>query len=253
MLYKTQIIILKKMPFKDRDILITAFSKELGKISIIAKGAQSSKSKFLSGVQPMAYSEVLLYKGKNFYNLNSLDIIKNFYSIREDIIKLSIAGFFLNITQNSLLEEKNTRLFDLLLNSLDNLELEIFDYNFLIIYYQLKLIDFTGFKPYIKNCSECESHNSDTWYFNIEDGNLVCKNCINQYSYNMKISSKIIKLINVIYNRDINDLISIKLHDKIYMQTQDILKKYILYHLEKNSFKSLDFFDKMKGEILNGK
>ena len=45
-IYKTDGIILKQIPFLEKDRIITIYSQEYGKLRLIAKGIRSPKSKF---------------------------------------------------------------------------------------------------------------------------------------------------------------------------------------------------------------
>ena len=61
---------------------------KLGKISCMAKGAKKNNSPLLSSSQFLVYSEFLLYKGTNFYHINSAEMIESFYTLRIDYDKL---------------------------------------------------------------------------------------------------------------------------------------------------------------------
>ena len=43
----TQGIVLKSVPYKENDLILTIFSRKLGKVSVIARGAKKSKSSLL--------------------------------------------------------------------------------------------------------------------------------------------------------------------------------------------------------------
>ena len=47
----TQGIVLRAVKYRDKDLILTIFTRKYGKVSAIAKGAQGQKSRFLSASQ----------------------------------------------------------------------------------------------------------------------------------------------------------------------------------------------------------
>ena len=71
----TQGIVLRAVKYRDKDLILTIFTRKYGKVSAIAKGAQGQKSRFLSASQ-------LNYKGSvgktlkvHGYIIEALDIV----------------------------------------------------------------------------------------------------------------------------------------------------------------------------------
>ena len=77
----TQGIVLRAVKYKENDLILTIFSRKLGKISAIAKGARRTKSALLSSCQVFAYSNFTLKKQGNMYRVSQTEIIKSFYEI----------------------------------------------------------------------------------------------------------------------------------------------------------------------------
>ena len=65
----TQGIVLKSVPYKENDLILTIFSRKLGKVSVIARGAKKSKSSLLSSSQIFAYSNFTLKREGNMLSL----------------------------------------------------------------------------------------------------------------------------------------------------------------------------------------
>ena len=90
-LYKVKGIVIKEVQYKENDKIITIMTDKLGKISCMAKGAKKNNSPILSSSQFLVYSEFMLYKGTNFYHINSAEMLESFYNLRVDYDKLERA------------------------------------------------------------------------------------------------------------------------------------------------------------------
>ncbi|HEX3032864.1 MAG TPA: DNA repair protein RecO, partial [Bacillota bacterium] len=63
-IYKVEAIVLRSRKLNDADNLITLFSREQGKIQVVAKGVRKPQSRKRSGVQPFTHGSFQLYQGK---------------------------------------------------------------------------------------------------------------------------------------------------------------------------------------------
>ena len=116
-------IVLKEMPLGEADKLLTVFSREQGRISVVAKGAKKPGSRFLAAASSFAYSDMELVKGRSMYVLRNANMIASFYGLREDYDALTAAAEAARITLKVIQEElPDPEALDLLLKVLDFLE-----------------------------------------------------------------------------------------------------------------------------------
>ena len=73
MIVKTDAIVLNSMRFGDTSKIVWVYTKEYGKVSIIAKGAVSLKNKYGGSLEPLSYISLIFYKK---YNINTLQTLK---------------------------------------------------------------------------------------------------------------------------------------------------------------------------------
>ena len=60
----TQGIVLKAVRYKENDVILTLFTRKLGKVSAIAKGAKRNKSSLLSSAQLFSYANYTLKRNE---------------------------------------------------------------------------------------------------------------------------------------------------------------------------------------------
>ena len=164
----TQGIVLRAVKYKENDLILTIFTRKLGKISAIAKGARRTKSALLSSCQVFAYSTFTLKKQGNMYRVTQTEIIKSFYEISYDLDIFSYATYIIQLIDYNVEDEvTNNRLFILLAQTLYLLAKEEIDIVFIKDVFELKFLEYIGFKPIVNRCSNCGSKNLNNSVFNI--------------------------------------------------------------------------------------
>ena len=115
MILETEAIILQVRRYSDTSKIAVVFSKEFGKISILAKGAFTAKSKFSGCLELLSYVNISFYKksSSDLHLLKSVELVKPFYKITKNydaLIAGLVAAEMVNKTQNENFE--NIELFE---------------------------------------------------------------------------------------------------------------------------------------------
>ena len=191
-LIESNAIVIKTQDFKENDKLVWLFSKDLGKITFVAKGSKKSKSKNLSVTLPLCYGEYLLYKGKNLYTLSEAKIITSFQSLLENLEKLTYSSYLCELIDICVQEgEKNEFLFKELITCFYLMDTNAIDYELLVRSFELKLLKATGYGLNFDNCVLCGKNIGTTNYISLSHFGGVCETCkrehgifINKATYN---------------------------------------------------------------------
>ena len=80
---KVRGLILREAPLGDKDKRLVMFTRETGKIPVLAKGALSPKSKWGASSQIFCYGDYVLSKGQTFYYIKEVQLIETFFEIRK--------------------------------------------------------------------------------------------------------------------------------------------------------------------------
>ena len=236
---KTQGIVLSELRYRDTSKILTIYTRELGKVSVMAQGAYRPKSRLLANTQPFSYNEFQFSKGKNFYYINQADIIDTFYDIRNKMERIVFGFFMLELIDKSIVEEEeNERIFILLLKGLNILSKLDKDYLKFIISYELKYISFLGYRPQISSCVNCNQTNSIR-SFSISQGGLLCSSCFHLDNNPRQITMEQVDLMNKLLYTSMDKLGEIKADNKILIPINRLIIDYILYNIDRKEFKSL--------------
>lgn len=101
----TPAIILKKDPFGEADILVTAFSEKYGKIRLLAQGARKEGAKLKGHLGLGTYAFLGFVAGKNMYRLTEADTVAVFPSIAQSFKKMKARGLIFDFTERHTMED----------------------------------------------------------------------------------------------------------------------------------------------------
>lgn len=237
----TQAIVIKSVPYKENDLILTVFSRKLGKIAVIARGAKKSKSSLLSSSQIFAYSNFTLKKEGNMYRVTQSEIIKSFYNLSYNFEAFSYATYILKLIDNFMIENQpNNRLFVLLAQSLYLFCEEEIDMEYVALCFELKFLDYIGFKPIVNTCVSCYNNDFKNPVFNIYEGGVLCEKCSENFEHNLRMNVTTAKLMDYILKNDILVCSKAKVSKILINELSKILKIYMNEYLGKINNKSLD-------------
>lgn len=245
----TQGIVLRAVKYKENDLILTIFTRKLGKISAIAKGARRTKSLLLSSCQVFAYSNFTLKKQGNMYKVTQSEIIKSFYEISYDLDVFSHATYIVQLINYNMEDEvTNNRMFILLAQTLYLYSKEEIDKVFIKDAFELKFLDYIGFRPIVNRCSNCGDKNLTGSVFNIYEGGAICQKCSQFFDYNIKIDLTTFRLMEYILNNDILTCSKAKVSKYIVRELDKILKRYLDEYVDNRAYKSLNLIESIQNK-----
>ena len=112
-------LILRDTDTKETDKILTVLTAEMGKISVIARGARRKNSRLAAACQLFAWSEMTLYRRGNWYYLDAAEPEELFSGLQKDLVRFSLAAYLAELTEFVAGEETEAgELLRLLLNGL---------------------------------------------------------------------------------------------------------------------------------------
>lgn len=249
---RTEGVVLSEIRFKDTSKILNIFTKKLGKISVMAKGAYKPKSQLIANTQSFSYNYYIFHKGRSFYYINQGDIIDSFYDIRNSMDRVLLGFYILELVEKAVPdEEPNEKLFLLLIKALEVLSKLERGFLKFIIAFELKYISFLGYRPYLESCVECgDSNLSNNIKFSHIHGGVICRNCFSSDLTSTNIDLNLRNKINKLLYAPLDKLKDISIRGDDLFKIQDILEKYILYSIDRKKFNCLKHFKLMNKETL---
>ncbi|MBI3193860.1 MAG: DNA repair protein RecO, partial [Ignavibacteriae bacterium] len=89
---KTEAIVLRTINFKESSKIVTFYTKELGRVGAIVKGARRANSKIGAALEPMSHVQIVLYikEGREVQTVGQCDLIHSYHHFAIDLEKLSV-------------------------------------------------------------------------------------------------------------------------------------------------------------------
>lgn len=250
---KTRGLALKQRNIGENDRIVTYLTADLGVIEVSAKGVKSVRSPLSGPTQLLAYSELCLFKGKqSYYILDSAETINAFYSLRLDVVKLALAGYFCELTGYLSPSAENAWDFlRLLLNSLHLLQEEKLSMPLLKSVFELRALSVGGFMPNLVGCADCGEYEKPRMAFLPLAGVLVCGDCFPSSAYDREdaivaaMPAPVLAAMRHIVFSEPDRVFSFKLAGNSLTQLSRITEQFTLLHTE-GKFKSLELFHQLE-------
>ncbi len=118
--------------------------------------------------------------------------------------------------------------------------------------YALKLASNLGYRPQLSACISCskkESLNTENLFFSPEQGGMICKNCVQEDSFYLKLSRKSWETMKSLLISQNSHLESLTLNKKQISEISDTILSLLGYHTHlPKTIKSLEFWEKLVGK-----
>lgn len=153
MIVRTEAVVLRKLDYGETSQIVTLFTREKGKIAVMAKGARRTKSTFGSSLQPTAYTQVVFYykPTRGLQTLSESALAAPLLAIPRDLERLTIGLRMVELTEALMQDEDpQPRVFNLLVEVLRRLNGSSERLSNLLPYYQLRLALLLGFAPTVR-------------------------------------------------------------------------------------------------------
>lgn len=224
----TDSYVLKKTVYKESDYIVTFYTRDFGKISVIARNAKISRKRFGGRLEQFLESRIKFKSGRGKINyLEDISIISILSGISADYDRFKWGSFILEYVENlSANEEVNIPLYLLLKNTLEVLN-ENFNVND-ILRFQYRALKCVGINPELKICYKCGNHITDFGYLSTRKGGLLCKECFR--GIKIRIPAEEVKFVLNFYGED----------RRVILKNISLLTRFTKYHTGKQ-FKSEKF------------
>ena len=249
-IHKTEVIVLRKMDFRETSIIVDFYSRDFGKLSGILKGIRTEPERFASNLEPFSYNEIIFYRKRNssLHLVSQADKRENFSGSRQSIIKTGICSFMMELV-GALMgqEDKNEEVFDLSLSCLREMETNNNPEKISTIF-KIKMLSLSGFKPHFDSCVSCGNRILGESKFSLSLGGLLCQNCCRKDLASRAIFRGTVASILHIEKNDFRSTLNLGLNPQIKKELEIILNAFLNFHLERE-LKSQKFLNKMAVEV----
>ena len=245
MTIKTDAIVIKEQATGEQDKLVTLLTREIGVIRAFANGARNPKNKNVATTGLLCYSDFSIEKTqKGAYIVKDATAKETFFSLRKDIVSLSLAQYFAELAfEFSPREERADEFLSLILNCVYLVAEGKKDNNLIKAAAELRFLSLAGYMPSLVVCDSCGKYESETMKFSISTGKIFCDACETN-EYVIPVSFAVIAAMRHICFSEPQKVFSFKLSKSSTEELCEVTEKY-LKALSGKKYKTLEFYKMM--------
>jgi DNA repair protein RecO (recombination protein O) len=245
-LYRLQAIIMRRRDMGEADRLLTVFTRDRGKINLLAKGVRRAASRKAGHIEPFTYTDLLVAKGASLDLVTQAETIVSHRHVREDLWLSSLAYYVVELadafTQD---EDANAMLFDLLLETLGRLDTGS-AVTLAVRYYELHMLDLAGYQPQLFRCVQCDQPlQQEINFLSFERGGCLCPKHGSNLPGTVALPLDVLKVMRYLQSRPWEQVAVLQLRPDVVGQMEGLLARYIVYHLER-TLRAPIFVDKLR-------
>lgn len=234
-LYKVDAVVLRSREMREADRILTLFSRQRGKIRVVAHGVNKPTSRKRGMVQPFCYSTFLINRGRELDSVNQCEGIEAFPGLREDLDKLFYASYIAELIDAVAMEgEVNEQLFALMLIVLHLMAGANTDIELLTRAFEIRLMNISGLSPHLESCVCCGAFvEPETVNFSAGSGGVVCSRCSALVQDVKKFPRSVLEVLRLLLSWDLTKLERIKVPPYTRQHLKRLMQEYLNYHVEK--------------------
>ena len=246
--YRVEAVVLRRVDFGEADRVLVLYTRERGKLAVVAKGVRRMSSRMAGHLELFTQSELMLAKGANLDVVTQADTRNPFRAVREDLTRTSTAYLIAELA-DALTEEalEQPELFDLLTATLRALGTTD-DPRLIAAHYQVRLLDVTGFRPVLMQCVVCHDELAPGRNaFSAFLGGALCPRCGPGEPSARPIDTDVLKVLRNLQRSGLPGSAHFRIPEMVMREVERTLRDLIERHTERR-LRSPDLLARLRAE-----
>ncbi len=242
----TRGLVLRVTESKEADYILTALTAELGRITVVARGARRRTSKVSAVTQLLAFSEMTLYERNGFWMLSEGATIELFDGLRCDVELLSLGAYFAQLAEEVSAEGVDAApILSLILNALYALDTLKKPPQTVKAAFELRLLSLSGYEPLLDDCAVCGAHEPTQPVFDVAQGVVCCRKCAPHGDGLLALDGASLAAMRHIVLAPGKKLLAFSIDEGAEKRLAAVCERFAAVQLER-SFKTLDFYKSIR-------
>jgi DNA repair protein RecO (recombination protein O) len=231
---RVEAIVLRHNDWGEADRLLGIFTREMGKLRVIAKGVRKPRSRKAGHLEPFTRVSLLLAKGRDLWIITQAETVNAHLNLRQDLLRLGYASYVVELLDRFTYEEgENTALYRLLSETLARLDSHA-EPGIAIHYYEIRLLDLLGFRPQLFTCAACrEEIQPVDQYFSAALGGVLCPRCGAATPGASPVSMSALKYLRHFQRSSYTEATRARPTPEVERELERLLQQYLTYLLER--------------------
>ena len=231
---RVEALILRHQRWGEADRILTIFSKESGKLRVIAKGVRKTTSRKAGHVELFMQTALQLAQGRDFWILTQAEAINSFLPLREELQRMGVASYVIELLDKFTYEDgPNPQLYKLAVETLERLTTDASVF-VVLRFFEMRLLDLLGYRPQLFQCIGCQADiKAEDQYFSALVGGVICPLCAHKYEDIRKISVSALKYLRHFQRSTFKEALAAAPESGVAQETERVMQWYLTYMLER--------------------
>lgn len=237
MILNTEAVVLHTRRFSETSLIVTCFTRDRGKLTVLARGAFRPKSKYASVLQPMGYLRLIFYwkEGRDLQTLSSAETIARFPRLGSTLERMTAGLTILELVNACLHDDgAHQQLFDCLVAALQGLDRPDVQPPAVTLWFMARLANELGYALRTDECGVCDEQVSvreESVPYSISMGAPLCAEHTEAASYR-PLPTPSWTLLRQVLNAQPEHLNTIVASTAAATELYDALSSFIKFHVE---------------------
>jgi len=245
MLTSTDGIVLRQRKIANNRRMITLFTRKYGRISAGTSISETGKGKSALALRPFTYADYNIFKGRDYYNIDSATVKRSYYAIGEDLDRFMTASTLITYLDKILEEgQAKPKLFDMTLEFFECIGEASAGCETLLYAFIIKTLRMQGIMPELSCCVNCGKPAEEFGYgpdgrfrqFSVTSGGIICDECASTEKGTpgaliYRPSFDIITTIGYFLDKPLRTFGKVSLKTEVSRQLREILAEYLSHYL----------------------
>ncbi len=231
---RVEAIVLRHADWGEADRILWLFTRETGKVKVIAKGIRKPRSRKAGHLEPFTRVDLLLAQGRDFPIVTQAEAKETYLQLREDLVRVGYASYVVELLDRFTYEEgENHALYRLLSETLWRIDQEP-DPAFGVRYYEVRLLDLVGFRPQLFQCVNCATDiRAEDQFFSFEKGGVLCPKCGVREPDARQVSVAALRILRHFQRSSYKEAQRLRLAETVDREVENLMGNYLTYLLER--------------------
>ena len=235
---------LRRSPVREADLLSVIYTREHGKLELLARGAQRLTSKLMGHLEPLTLVRVSIARGRSMDQVTEAEVVNAFPVVKSGYENSARGLYVAELVDGfSALSAANADLFNLTVQTLDALG-KTGNSDLALRYFDLHLLRLSGFMPELYNCVECGAElEPDRHRFAVGAGGALCTDCGPTDVVVRPLSLPALKLLRLLHRTEsVGALPALAISPPLEREVRETLAATLQYWLDRR-VKSQEFLE----------
>jgi DNA repair protein RecO (recombination protein O) len=231
---RVEAIVLRHSDWGEADRLLWLFTRELGKVKVVAKGVRKPRSRKAGHLEPFTRVELMLAQGRDLPIVTQAEARDVYLALREDLVRVGYASYVIELLDRFTYEEgENNALYRLLSETLSRINKEA-EPAFAVRFYEVRLLDLVGFRPQLLHCVNCNDEvKAEDQFFSFEKGGVICPRCGAKEGGVRPISVQALRILRHFQRSNYGEAQRLRLSSSVDRELENMMCNYLTYLLER--------------------